>query len=133
MDTRELGQIDTLTAEIGSCRLPRGRRPLTPPIDLRLSEGLCLREGLAGSTRALPVRHLLRALGFDEHRHLQWRMEHKLIQALGLRSFIPESIPVTCGLGTLAGRNDSRELRQFLADHFPDGYLIKAALGDSSG
>jgi hypothetical protein len=133
MDTRELGQIDTLTAEIGSCRLPRRRSPLTSRLDLRLSEGLCLREGLAGSTRALPVRHLLRALGFDEHRHLQWRMEHKLIQALVLRSFVPESIPVTYGLNALAAHHHSRGLRQFLASHFPSGYVIKAALGDSSG
>jgi hypothetical protein len=129
----ELRQIDTLTAEIGSCRLPRRRRPLSSRLDLRLSEGLCLREGLAGSTRALLVRQLLRALGFDEHRHLQWRMEHKLIQALVLRSFIPESIPITCGLSALAGRHDSRGLREFLACHFPNGYVIKAALGDSSG
>jgi len=129
----EIRQIETLTAEIGSCGLPRRRSPLACRLDLRLSEGLCLRDGLAGSTRALLVRQLLRALGFDEHRHLQWRMEHKLIQALVLRSFVPESIPVTCGLCALAGRQDSRELQQFLAGHFPDGYVIKAALGDSSG
>jgi hypothetical protein len=129
----EIRQIDTLTVEIGSCRLPRRRRPLASRLDLRLSEGLCLREGLAGSTRALLVRQLLRALGFDEYRHLQWRIEHKLIQALVLRSFIPESIPVTCGLNDLALRRDSRGLRQFLASHFPSGYVTKAALGDSSG
>jgi len=129
----EIRQVDTLTAEIGSCRLPRRRSPLASRLDLRLSEGLCLRDGLAGSTRALLVRQLLRALGFDEHRHLQWRMEHKLVQALVLRSFVPESIPVTCGLSALPGRHDSRELRQFLACHFPSGYVIKAALGDSSG
>jgi hypothetical protein len=129
----EIRQIDTLAAEIGNCQLPRRRSPLASRLDLRLSEGLSLREGLAGSTRALLVRQLMRVLGFDEHRHLQWRMEHKLIQALVLRSFIPESIPVTCGLSTLAGRRDSRELGQFLASHFPDGYVIKAALGDSSG
>jgi hypothetical protein len=129
----ELRQIDELTAEIESSRLPRRRSPLASRLDLRLSEGLCLRDGLAGSTRALPVRQLLRALGFDEHRHLQWRMEHKLIQALVLRSFVPDSIPVTCGLNALAIRHDSQGLRQFLASHFPGGYLIKAALGDSSG
>src|SRR5271157_256424 len=129
----EIRQIDTLAAEIGSCRLPRRRSPLPSRLDLRLSEGLYLREGLAGSTRALLVRQLLRALGFDEHRHLQWRMEHKLIQALVLRSFVPESIPVTFGLNALAGRHDFRGLRQFLASHFSSGYVIKAALGDSSG
>ncbi|MGA2218856.1 MAG: hypothetical protein ABSG51_12260, partial [Terracidiphilus sp.] len=129
----ELRQIGELVAEIGNCRLPRRRSPLASGLNLRLSEALGLREGLAGSTRALLVRQLLRGLGFDEHRHLQWRMEHKLIQALVLQSFVRESIPVTCGLNALAVRGDSRGLRQFLASHFPSGYLIKAALGDSSG
>jgi hypothetical protein len=133
MTQEELCQIDTLTTEIGSCRLPRRRNPLASRLDLRLSEALCLREGLAGSTRALIVRQLLRALGFDEHRHLQWRMEHKLIQALVLRSFLPESIPVTYGLNALAVRHGSQGLRQFLASHFPSSFVIKTALGDSSG
>jgi hypothetical protein len=133
MTQEELCQIDTLMTEIGSCRLPRRRSPLACRLDLRLSEALCLREGLAGSTRALLVRQLLRALGFDEHRHLQWRMEHKLIQALVLRSFLPESIPVTYGLNALAVHHGAQGLRQFLASHFLNGFVIKAALGDSSG
>jgi hypothetical protein len=102
-------------------------------LDLRLSEGLGLVEGLGGSKRALPVRQLLRALGFDEARHLQWRVEHKLVQALVLRSWAPEIIPVTCGLDSLALSHGPRGVRQFLADDFPGGYVLKAALGDSSG
>lgn len=129
----EISQIEALAAEIESCGFPRRRAPQTLPLDLRLSEGLELVEGLAGSTRALIVRQLLRALGFDEHRHLQWRMEHKLIQALALRQWAPEWIPVTCGLDALAGRLGPQGLRQFLADTFPNGYVLKAALGDSSG
>jgi hypothetical protein len=102
-------------------------------IDLRLSSGVRLTDGLAGSTRALLVRQLLCALGFDEHRHLQWRVEHKLIQALVLRRWIPESIPVTCGLNHLARVYDPKGLRQFLANDYPRGFLIKDTLGDSSG
>ncbi len=112
--------------------MPR-RRSACTNIDLRLSSGVRLIEGLAGSTRALLVRQLLSALGFDEHRHLQWRVEHKLIQALVLRHWIPESIPVTCGLNRLAYRYGPTGLRQFLADDYPRGFLIKDALGDSSG
>jgi hypothetical protein len=129
----EIRQIEPVAAEIANCGLPRRRPPLTSRLDLRLSEGLRLVEGLAGSRRALPVRQLLRALGFDEARHLQWRMEHKLVQALVLRLGAPEIIPVTCGLDSLARRHGPRGVRQFLADDFPGGYVLKAALGDSSG
>jgi hypothetical protein len=129
----EIRQIEAVTAEIANCGLPRRRAPLALRLDLRLSEGLPLIEGLAGSSRALPVRQLLRALGFEEARHLRWRLEHKLVQALVLRSWVPELIPVTCGLGSLAQSHGPRGVRQFLADDFPDGYILKAALGDSSG
>jgi hypothetical protein len=129
----EIRQIKALAAEIANCGLPRRRAPLTSRLDLRLSEALDLIEGLGGSSRALPVRQLLRALGFEEARHLRWRMEHKLVQALILRSWVPELIPVTCGLGPLARSHSPLGIRQFLAADFPDGYILKAALGDSSG
>ena len=129
----EIRQIQLLVDEIAACRLPRRRTPLTSRLELRLSAGLGLVEGLAGSTRALPVRQLLRALGFDEFRHLRWRMEHKLVQALVLRHWLPEAIPVTCGLTELACRHGPGRLRQFLGSDFPTGYIVKTALGDSSG
>lgn len=102
-------------------------------IDLRLSEGLPLLEGLAGSTRALIVRQLFRDLGFDEHRHPRWRLEHKLVQALVLRGWIPEVIPVTRGLSDFTRQHDAYKLRSCLADLYPAGYVIKTSLGDSSG
>jgi hypothetical protein len=134
----EIRQIEAIVADIAVSRLPRTRHTGMPvrreaPIVLPLSQGLALVEGLAGSTRALLVRQLLRELGFGEHRHLQWRVEHKLIQALVLRQWIPESIPVTSGLNHLTRTHGPAGLRQFLADNYPAGYLIKTALGDSSG
>jgi hypothetical protein len=129
----EISQIAALVADIANCVLPRRRASLTSRIDLRLSEALGLVEGLGGSNRALPVRQLLRALGFDEARHLQWRMEHKLVQALILRAWVPETIPVTCGLQSLVRSHGPRGVRQFLSNSFQNGYLLKAALGDSSG
>ena len=124
MDTRELCQIDTLTAEIGGCLLPRRRSPLASRLDLRLSEGLCLREGLAGSTRALLVRQLLRALGFDEHRHLRWRMEHKLVQALVFRHYFPASLPRTYGFDRLTHALGTAGLRRILPAQFHTGFVI---------
>jgi hypothetical protein len=131
--SEELRQIDPLTAEIASCGLQRRRAPLKAKLGLRLSDGLALVDGLAGSTRALLVRQLLRAIGFDELRHLRWRVEHKLIQALVLRSWLPELIPVTCGLYSLARCHGAQALRPLLAEIFPGGYVLKSALGDSSG
>jgi hypothetical protein len=130
----EIRQADSLVQGIRDCTLPRRREPLASSPDLSLSAALPLIEGLAGSTRALLVRQLLRALGFDEHRHLQWRVEHKLIQALVLRAYIPEAIPVTCGLDGLRRlKGAGGSFREFLADRFSSGYVIKATLGDSSG
>lgn len=129
----EIRQIETLAAEIAGCHLPRRRAALTGPLDLRLSGALDLLEGLAGNSRALLVRQLLRGLGFDEHRHVQWRLEHKLIQALVLSRWIPELIPVTWGLQALVNRKGAEGLREDLSGNFPNGYLIKSALGDSSG
>ncbi|HEY6343889.1 MAG TPA: hypothetical protein VIY49_20530 [Bryobacteraceae bacterium] len=130
---QEISQADSLAQRIADCSLPRRREPLASALDLRLSAALPLIEGLGGSTRALLVRQLLRALGFDEHLHLQWRVEHKLVQALVLRAFLPEAIPVTCGLDGLRRVKGAGNLRPFLADWFPNGYVIKATLGDSSG
>jgi hypothetical protein len=122
-----------LISEIARCPLPRRRTPLPGRLDLKLSEARGLIEGLAGNSRALLVRHLLYALGFDETRHLRWRMEHKLIQALVLRQWIPDAIPVTCGLNAFGRSYGAAQVRESLAGNFPDGWRIKCALGDSSG
>src|SRR5262249_16016217 len=122
-------RIENLNCEIARCGLPRRRMPLSAPLELKLSEARGLIDGLAGNSCALLVRQLLRALGFDETLHLQWRIEHKLIQPLVLRAWIPEVIPVSCGLGAFAHALGTARLREC----FPKGYRIKHALGDSSG
>ena len=123
----EIKQIEAVTQDIAGCCAARRRSRPAGPLRLRLSEARSLIDGLAGTTRALLVRQLLRALGFDENRALQWRLEHKLIQALVLRQWILEAIPVTCGLNGFVRSGES------FAGCFPNGYRIKAALGDSSG
>src|SRR5262249_32599472 len=97
----EVAQIKALAEGIANCRLPRRRAARQSRLDLRLSDGMGLLLGLAGSSRALLVRQLLRELGFDENRHVQWRLEHKLVQAMVLHQWVPEWIPVSCGLDTL--------------------------------
>jgi hypothetical protein len=129
----ELSQIEALGGEIAACPRPRLRTPLSRRLDLKLSDTRPLIEGLGGNTRALLVRQLLRALDFDEQHHLRWRLEHKLIQALVLRAWIPCAVPVTCGLAAFVRTNGAACVRDALARNFPVGYRIKLALGDSSG
>jgi hypothetical protein len=70
---------------------------------------------------------------FDEARIFQWRIEHKLIQALVLNHYCDGSIPPTRGL--------SRELAAVIPELrlntlerlCADGFMIKATLGYGSG
>jgi hypothetical protein len=122
----ELRQIAPVVASIAACDVPRRRSPLTSNLTLCLSEAIPLLKGLGGGTRAVLVRQLLRSLAFDECRCLPWRLDHKLVQALVLRSYLPEAIPVTCGFNGILAIEDAGSLEQA-------GYFIKRALSDSSG
>lgn len=107
----------------------RGPRRLTDGIGrihLAVSEinGLC--DGIWGSFPVTFIRHLYRELGFDEHRVFNWRLEHKLIQALVLNHYAPGCVPITCGLADLNARAPLRT-------PFPDTLFLKPTLGDSSG
>jgi len=82
--------------------------------------------------RALIIRQLLAKFGFDEHRVFQWRLEHKLVQAVLLNHYAPGCVPVTCGLGRFVSKAEGN-LRCSIEDAFPAGYVIKEALGHSSG
>jgi ATP-grasp domain, R2K clade family 2 len=88
---------------------------------------------LAATTRALPMRQVLLALGFDERRLAPWRLEHKLVQALVFRHYCPDSLPPTVGLDRLAQGVNLGDLRNTLRVTFPRGFVIKTALGDCSG
>src|SRR5436190_6036393 len=129
----EVQQIAGLTAAIDGCSVPRHRRPLTAPLDLSLSAAIPLLEGLGAGTRAVLVRQLLQGLGFDERRFLPWRLEHKLVQALALQSFLPGLVPVTTGLDARVAGIDPAAIPEFLIGEFPSGFLIKTALGEASG
>jgi hypothetical protein len=116
----ELREAAATIASIDACELPRRRERLASPLTLALSRAIPLFDGLGGGTRALIVRQLLRALGFDERRYLPWRLEHKLVQALVMHAYLPGLVPVTCGWSAFPAG-------------CPDGCIVKSALGDSSG
>jgi hypothetical protein len=123
----------TILAEIDSWAAPRRLTERIRGVRLAVSEmnGLC--NGIWGSFPVTFVRHLYRALGFDEHRVFKWRLEHKLIQALVLNHYAPGCIPLTRGLHEFKRRAGNKDLRPALEAEFPSGFYLKPALGDSSG
>jgi hypothetical protein len=131
-DPEEASQAGPLFSAIDDFRTPRRREPLNSPLDLRLSDAIHLLPGLAATTRGLLTRQLVLALGFDERRLGEWRLEHKLVQALTLHRYARGCIPVTRGLDRMA-RAAGPLLRRSLRADFPDGFVVKTALGDSSG
>src|SRR5579859_7933056 len=95
--TEELEKAAGVIRAITGSRAARRQRKYSPVIDLSLRAALPLLNGLGGGTRAVLVRQFLQALGLDEHSHVDWRMEHKLVQALVLNTYLPGLVPVTRG------------------------------------
>lgn len=125
--------VEPLIHEIAAFGGSRRRAPVDSDIELRLSAAIPLMPQLAATTRALPLRQVLLAFGFDEKRLTFWRLEHKLIQALVFRHYSPESLPATNGLDRLTQGVNPHDLRAFLSEKFPLAFVIKTALGDCSG
>jgi hypothetical protein len=119
-----LGEIDRFDA-------PRRRAPLHAELELALSNAIELLPELA--VRSLLTRQLLLSLGFDERRLPKWRLEHKLVQALVFNHYSPGCLPQTCGMDRLAWESGLGRLRESLRERFPSGFVVKTALGDSSG
>jgi hypothetical protein len=128
-----MDRVMTLRREIEVCPAPRRRPALTKDLVLPLSEAVPLINGLAGSSRALLIRQLFQVFGFDERRPALWRLEHKLVQALVLNHLCSGSVPVTSGLDFRLRGVPRSNVREHLASEFPDGFIIKETLGDSSG
>jgi hypothetical protein len=55
------------------------------------------------------------------------------VQALVLNHLLPGSMPVTCGLNFRLRGIPRSKVREYLSNEFPDGFVIKETLGDSSG
>src|SRR5579872_1337615 len=129
----ELKKAAEVIHSIERRRVARRQRRCAPLIDLSLRAALPLLNGLGGGTRAVLVRQFLRALALDEHTHVNWRLEHKLVQALVLNASLPGVVPVTRGFRSALAHQSPAEFQHFLASEFPGGFVVKAALGDSSG
>jgi hypothetical protein len=100
---------------------------------LALSESGPFTKELSGGFGAVFVRQLYRQLGFDEHRQLQWRLEHKLQQALVLNHYFPGCVPVSIGFARQRHLHGGQSLRGVLREAFPAGFYIKSTMNDSSG
>jgi ATP-grasp domain, R2K clade family 3 len=129
----EIEQIAPLIREIENFPGPRRCTVPGPVLNLPLSEAIPLLDDLSAGSRALVVRQLCRLLEFDEHRHCQWRLEHKLVQALVLNHYCPGAIPITQGLDSYVAATGADDFRRALHAEYPAGFFIKRALGDSSG
>ncbi|MEO8127156.1 MAG: hypothetical protein ABI822_08695, partial [Bryobacteraceae bacterium] len=131
-DEEELNEIHRIAAEIDDCPAKRQRRAKTQVIRIPLSESKRFSQGMRSTFRALIVRQLLNRFGFDEHRVFRWRLEHKLVQAVLLNHYAPGCVPATRGLRRFVSKVNG-DLRQAIDETFPAGYVIKEALGHSSG
>jgi hypothetical protein len=129
----EASEILPLIQQIEAFPAPRRRTALEPEIELSLSAAIPLLPGLAASTRGLLTRQLLRVCRFDERRLGNWRLEHKLIQALVWQHYFPASLPRTYGFNRATQAIGAASLRQILPIQFPTGFVIKPAVGDSTG
>jgi hypothetical protein len=128
----ELRLVEPLCARIDATRMPR-RTADGASVVLRLSDAERLRSGNAGGPFIVFMRQLYDAIRFDEHRLLEWRLEHKLVQALVVNRYCPGAMPPTRGLARMRASVPEGELRGGLTAAFPAGYIAKPALGDSSG
>jgi hypothetical protein len=130
---REMRRAGAVIAEIDACAMPRRLTERIQSVRIAVSDMGDLLDGIWGGFPVVFIRHLYRALGFDEHRVFQWRLEHKLIQALVLDHYAHGSVPATRGLDDLRCGAGGVTLREALKVEFPAGFYLKSALGDSSG
>lgn len=137
-DKEEISQALILVRDIDSRKVPR-RTSLQKEsvVALRLSTAVPLKRDIAAVTQRirraiLPVRHLFREMGFDEHRVFHWRLEHKLVQALVANHYCPGCIPVTRGLKRGLSGMDLDRCREQVQKWCSAGFLIKASLGSCS-
>jgi hypothetical protein len=131
--TVEKKEVEQVIRQIDSYDLPRHKRFDGRALAIRLSDSPTFATGVQGSFGAVFIRQLLSALGFDEHRQLRWRLEHKLQQALVFDHYLPGMVPRTAGASQCALTDAVNPLREIFARYFPNGFFIKRALSDSSG
>lgn len=142
-DDAELASVGPIVAALDADAGPRetslrigagsSARARVRVIRLRASAADALKAGCCGH-KSLIVRHLYHALGFDEHRLFRHRLEHKLVQALVLRHYCPDAVPITRGVRReLDGVEPAARRAHLERVCAAEGALIKRALGYGSG
>lgn len=110
-------------------------RHSAPPSDkimMSAAEAIRFNSGLSCSCLGLPVRHILSKIGFDEKRVFDWRVEHKLVQALILQKYCGSAVPVSCGLNSLLLNCGYSSLSQLLSVRHSSDLILKRTLGYNS-
>lgn len=80
----------------------------------------------------LPIRHLLRVMGFDETRAVTLRLEHKLVQALVLNHYCPGDVPTTNGLRRWFREHGRSWAMHSLEGGLQDNAIAKPTIGFGS-
>ena len=126
----ERSWLDDLVSKINAVQLPRRRSPFRETVVARLNVDDPLRSEITGSFGVYAVRALCNALGFDEHRKFNWRLEHKLVQARVFNHYLGREFAASWGVDGLVRRG----LATPLIDALLAGRLFaKEALGHLSG
>jgi hypothetical protein len=79
------------------------------------------------------VASVFSALGFSFGRLPAFGLDHKLLQALALEPYWGEVVPHTEGLSKYASKCNVSELPKILDLYFPNGYVVKPAVGAGTG
>jgi hypothetical protein len=135
-DADELKRAEAIAKDLAAYKIPRCVGPQSTGVCLSPETAVPLLDGIRKTRRVhpanlVPIRHLYRLLHFDENHPFRWRLEHKLVQALVLRSFCPSCVPASSGLYTYLAKHPcprtEQDLRRSLA-----GVYLKAALGSGA-
>jgi hypothetical protein len=126
----ERAWLHDLAARIEAVRLPRRRPRFAVTVPAPVFQDDQLRRQVTGTIGVYLIRALWHALGFDEHRKLSWRLEHKLVQARIFDQYLGGEFPASWGVRALVRRGLDKQLM--------DGLLCrrlfaKEALGHLSG
>jgi acyl carrier protein len=129
----EMNLANAVVADIQGHSVPRTTSLSQRSLTLSASEAVGLQNDLRCQTPGLVVRLLLRLLGFDESRLFRWRLEHKLVQALVLHHYCPNSVPATRGFAREFQFVPLADRRERVNALTADGNLVKPVLGYGSG
>lgn len=82
---------------------------------------------------AFLVRRVLEHLQIDESLPFRFRVDHKLVQGILLRSFVPSSSLKVIGFAKAFKQAGNTSVDLFLQALFPQGFVIKDTYGYASG